>query len=141
MKEFKDLIIAAVSLVLPFVWLGSCVFLFLLSERISKRLAPNDGEIGTHFSLSLREIQAIGISLIGLLVIAQSFPTLLSIIIRIWSEGYVADEVKRATIFRQTLPETIAFSAKFIIGLYLFLGARGLASLWEGLMNRSRPLR
>jgi len=132
---------AAITLVAPLIWIGFCLLVLRFSNRIGSRIVRDDGDCGALLSLSFKECQTLGYNFIGLLLIVQSFPQLIQLISTIRFEGYIARVAQDTDMYRRVLPKVLAFLVQFILGLVLFLRARGLSNLWEALQQKARPMR
>ena len=130
-----------VSLIIPLFWIGIFVLILRFNQRIAALIVPNDGDCGTLVSLSFNDIQTLGYNFIGLLLIVQSFPQLIQFISTIRFERNMDALARDITLFRRVLPQLFAFLFQFILGLALFLRARGLANLWEKLQQKTMPMR
>ena len=122
---------AGISFGIPLIWFGFCLLILRTSDRIAGWIIRDDGEFGARLSLSLKELQILGYNLIGLFLIAQSFPGILNLSARLRVEaqtGYI-------------IPEIIALSAQLVIGLALFFGSRGLANLWSLFQEKTRSVK
>lgn len=81
--------------------------------------------------------QAVGFSIVGILLVAYSVPQLVAsgVILVALSEG--GRELERATYLRDGWMQLVGDGFEAIAGTVLFFGARGLAALW----SRQRPTR
>jgi len=135
------LLITATTLIAPIVWIGFCLIILRFSSRLAALLVKDDGEGGAILSLSFKDCQTLGYNFIGLLLIVQSFPQLINIISTLRLEHFVPELAQQTRLYRMILPKLLSFLAQFIIGVVLFLRARGLANMWELLQQKTRPMR
>ena len=131
----------AITLVTPLIWIGFCLLVLRFSSRIAALLVRDDGDCGTILSLSFKECQTLGYNFIGLLLIVQSFPQLIQLISTIQFAGNMSSLAQASDLYRGVLPKLLAFLTQFILGLVLFLRARGLSNLWERLQQKTMPMR
>jgi hypothetical protein len=135
------LLITASILIAPLVWIGFCLIILRFSDRMAARLVQDDGEGGAILSLSFMDCQTLGYNFIGLLLIIQSFPQLIHLISALRFEGNIPELAQQTRLYRMILPKLLSFLAQFLLGIGLFLRARGLANLWEILQQKTRPMR
>jgi hypothetical protein len=137
----RAVLLTAITLIAPLIWIGFCLLVLRFSSRIAARLVPDDGDCGAIFSLSFKECQTLGYNFIGLLLIVQSFPQLMQLISTILFDGYMSSLARDTNLYRGVLPKLLAFLTQFILGLVLFLRAGGLSNLWESLQQKTMPMR
>jgi len=132
------LLITAITLIAPLVWIGFCLVIFRFSNRLAARIVPDDGDAGEILSLSFKECQTLGYNFIGLLLIVQSFPQLINLLSAVRIEGTISEIAPHTTLYRMVFPRLLSFLTQFILGVVLFLKARGLAHLWEILQQKAK---
>ena len=121
------------------VYLTVGVLLIAYASRLAPKLLPPPvepvaGTDPTHRALvhtTGRQLQAIAVSVVGLLLVTWSLPSLIQTAV-----AYLADSESPATggitpsAIRQNL---VLFAVQFAAGVWLFLGSRGLAVYWHRL--------
>jgi hypothetical protein len=127
---FRNSPTAALSLVFLALYEGFAAFLLVLAPRIGRWLLPRSpvqshdfAGVGWHL-----ELQAVAFSVVGLVLIVSSAPTLIVIL---WS---TID--RTMSIYRNTGGDLIGSllhpGTEFILGLLLFFGAKRLSLYWRG---------
>ena len=115
----KSLLVFGVSL----LSLVPGIALIAFSKSLSMRIIPGNDQALPDSSLSIADWQSIAFSAIAVLLIAQAVPAIVQGLVwyRYWAH-------------------LITAIIKLVIGLVLFLQARGLARLWK-LIQRGRSFR
>ena len=131
----------------PFWAAGSAIsFLFLVflgwylisaSERLSRRLFPQDVEGDKISAFSSENMQTIAFSIAGLLLLTKAVPGLFQVILRI-SDIY-SRNLPLAFSKGRLVQEAVVVVVQLALGLYLFLGSKGLSELWHK-MQRTRGM-
>ena len=109
------------GLLLPAIWIGFCILIIRKSDGIAKRLYREDSDASQLSGLVFEEVQILGYNFIGLLLLVQLCPQVVSLLARIAKEGF----------YPVNLYPLLSDLTQFILGLILFLKPRGLANLWK----------
>jgi len=119
-------------IVLPAIWIGFCIFIISKSDSIAKRLYREDSDASQLSSLGFQEVQALGYNFIGLILLIQSFPQIVSLLTKIKTQQiYISQYWTKEGFYMHALPRLLAFLTQFVLGLILFLKPKGLANLWK----------
>ena len=130
--NFALLAIGSVIPLLLLLFLG--FYLIAASERLSKRLFPQDVEKDEISALSSEDMQTIAFSVVGLLLLTRAFPGLCRVILQISSA--LRFKNFSALITRTgILQNSVVAVVQLALGLYLFLGSKGLSGLWHKLQR------
>jgi hypothetical protein len=103
------------------------VYLIKNSDIISDKLVIDNNE-STIEPVSVKNIQAIAFSIVGIVLIVIATPKLLQTGVSI----YAKMNTNRAMMLRDVAPSIIV---QVIVGSYLFYGSKGLSRLWESFQN------
>lgn len=118
--------------VFPAIWIGFCILIIRKSDSIAKRLYREDSDASELSSLGFQEVQMLGYNFIGLLLLVQSFPQIVSLVTTIKTQQiYTHEYWTKEAFYMHTLPRLLSFLTQFILGLVLFLKPKGLANLWK----------
>jgi len=108
-----------------FAWLFLARTDWLLDRLLSNvRVAPP--------ALPFGHLQSLAFSVVGVALIAQSLPSLAGVVVASELTAPGAEYGLR-TFARENYQSLVYSLARLAIGLYLFLGARGLVTVWHRL--------
>jgi hypothetical protein len=118
--------------VFPAIWIGFCILVIRKSDSIAKRLYRDDSDATQLSSLGFEEVQILGYNFIGLLLLVQSFPQVVSLVTTIKTQQvYMQEYWTKESFYMHTLPRVLTFLTQLVLGLVLFLKPKGLANLWK----------
>ncbi len=135
----KSLMVAGGALpVLGYLLAGSVLLMY--GDRISGKLTSKGKKMGTSATgITTRDVQTLAFSIVGIYLIAMSLPNLASLL---WTIAYYyrkgGPDLARAGV-ENVWRHTIQVVVEFVIGIGLFLGARGVSSLWFFLQKARGP--
>ena len=119
-------------IIFPLIWIGFCVFIIRKSDAIARRLYPEDSDASQLSSLGFQEVQLLGYNFIGVVLLIQTFPQVVSLVTTIKVQQVYSSSLTRPEVFyHNTLPRLLSFLTQFILGLILFLKPQGVANLWR----------
>lgn len=134
----------AVLTVLIFICLG--VLLLVFAEPWGaylvgkgRRDATDSGTAPVRVAITAGEIQAVGFAIVGLCVLALAIPRLVQAIGQFLLNQQLQGSYP-PYVARMNMVQLAAPLVQFLIGLCLFLGARGLSGLWQSLRRNSIKL-
>ena len=107
-------------------------YLIAASERLSKRLFPQDAEEDKISPLSSEDVQTIAFSIVGVLLLTKAVPGLCRAILRIFDMYH--RNLPSAFIKEHIVQDSVVM-VQLALGLYLFLGGKGLSGLWHKLQR------
>jgi len=129
--EFWPALIMLIPLLLAAV---AGAMLFIFSRDLAPRLVGEDGPLGMSSVLTGHDVQAVGFSIVAVLIFLRALPQMgqaiwaaFDAVSRRFSEPAAGRLVQN--IFRYSIPATI----QLVLAVVLFLQARGLANLWHGI--------
>jgi len=127
--EFWASVVMLIPLLLVAV-AGAALFIF--SRDLAPRLVGKDGPLGTSTVLTGRDVQAIGFSIVAVLIFLRAVPQMGHAIWTVFdalSQRYSEPPSDRAVqnFFRYGIPTII----QLVLAIVLFFQARGLANLWH----------
>ena len=137
---WHGLLMLIFSFVVPAVWIAICIAVIRSSDRIARWLIREDAEATQLTALGFRDVQTLGYNFIGLLLIVQTLPQVIQILSAVRMQQSIAPGSPRQGFLMHTLPKLLAFLTQFLIGLFLFLKAKGLANIWHRLQE-TRPMK
>ena len=80
--------------------------------------------------ITSKNIQSVAFSIVGVILIVIAIPKLVQVGANIQALANAGDQVPPKSISAGTWALSIGLAVQMIIGILLFLGARGLSSLW-----------
>lgn len=129
---WMKLVTVGLMITIPAIWVGFCVVIIRMSDRIAKRVCREDSDASQLCGLGFQEVQMLGYNFIGLLLLVQSFPQIVSLVTTIKTQQiYTPEYWTWEAFYMDTLPRLLSFLTQFIIGVILFLKPKGLANLWR----------
>jgi len=128
---------ASLFVVLPFAALVALgVFLLARSSRLSTRMFPDaDGDVAV--TASIRDVQAIAFSVVGVLLFALALPQLAQIGVNLYYHWKFPE--MNLKLLRGNWITLLTMCAKIILGTALFFGGRSLSNLWFRMRNFRQP--
>jgi hypothetical protein len=134
-----DLILIA-TLVSFILQLAVGFFLWRYSGAIAAKMLPvhESKEPGTE--PSAKNIQSIAFSIIGIVMVMMAIPILIQIATNLQALQSTGSESLKESISIATWAYSIGMAIQFILGILLFLGAKGLSSLWY-FFQKLRPMK
>jgi hypothetical protein len=115
-----------------FLYLGIGWWLVTRSERMSLKLFPASEATGSH--LSSETFQAVVFSAAGILILSDLIPVVSRIIHQ--TALIPAGRSFLREFWNQNVESLLVFAVQLPLGLFLFLGSRGIARVW----HRLRPM-
>lgn len=103
--------------------------LIVRADRLAVWLFPEKQV--TSLGLPSEQVQAVAFSIMGVWLVVQSLPTIMYVL----AIQRLSPTLSAIDSGRISYPALIFSSLRFGIGLYLFLGAKGLTKLWHGLWS------
>ena len=104
-------------------------FLITASEKLSRLIFPKDVAEERVLSLASKDAQTIAFSIVGVLLLARAVPRLFGVIVQI-SHLCQESPFSRSIKWR-AIESSVVLVVQFALGLYLFLGSKGLSGLWH----------
>jgi hypothetical protein len=135
----RSLMVAGAALPI-FGYLLAGVVLLMFGDRIAGKMINQDKHAGAPAAgITARDVQTLAFSIVGIYLIATSLPSLASLL---WTIAYYyrkgGPDLARAGVENVWRP-TIQVIVEFMVGVGLFLGARGVSSLWFFLQKVRGP--
>ncbi len=115
------------SLTPPVLLLLFGVYL-IFSDKLPSRMASSiiiQEEEATSFTF--QDIQMLAFSIIGVWLLSSTIPTFIQVIVRIT----VLHSSSQQAVYVYFIPQIVVPVLKLALGIYLFLGGKGLAKLWQ----------
>jgi hypothetical protein len=117
---------------------GFCLILF--SKSFATRMTTKDEIITETSELTARNIQSIAFSVVGLVMIVIAIPHLVQLAANLQALKIAGSEMVTKELSIGTWAYSIGIAVQFVIGLLLFLGGRGLSSIWY-FFQKLRPMK
>ncbi len=116
------------------------VVLLMFGGKISGKMINQDKHAGAPATgIATRDVQTLAFSIVGIYLIAASLPSFASLL---WTIAYYyrkgGPDLARAGV-ENVWRHAIQVIVEFVVGVGLFLGARGVSSLWFFLQKASGP--
>lgn len=126
------LVTFGMMIIFPMIWIGFCIFIIRKSDKIAQRLYCEDSDASQLSSLGFQEVQILGYNFIGVILLVQTFPQVVSLVTTLKAQQVYCSYPSRPQVFYlNTLPRLLSFLTQFILGLILFLKPNGVANLWK----------
>jgi len=124
-------LLAAGSMIslLLLIFLGC--YLIMASERLSRLIFPQEGTEDKISSLSSRDVQTIAFSIVGVLLLTSAVPGLFRVMLRISQVLYHQKNLFSTVVKGRIIEDSVVLVVRLTLGLYLFLGSKGLSRLWH----------
>jgi hypothetical protein len=134
----RSLMVAGAALpILGYALSGSVLLVF--GNKISGKLLADKQTGAPTTEITTRDVQTLAFSIIGIYLIAASLPSLASLL---WTIAYYyrkgGPDLARAGV-ENVWRHAIQVAVEIVVGLGLFLGARGVSSLWFFLQKARGP--
>ena len=139
-RQFNtDLILfgTILSLVLQFA-IG--LFLYAYAKGLAKRMIADEESDKSLTELSAKNIQSIAFSVVGLIMIVIAIPHIAQFAANLQALKNAGAETMKRSISIGTWAYSVGILIQFTLGIILFLGARGLSSLWY-FFQKLRPMK
>jgi hypothetical protein len=130
-----------IGILIPFgllLLVGFCLIIF--SKSFAARMTLKDEIITETTELTARNIQSIAFSVVGLVMIVFAIPHLVQLAANLQAFKSAGSEMLKEQISIGTWAYSIGIAVQFIIGLLLFIGGRGLSSIWH-FFQKLRPMK
>ncbi len=136
-----NIAVLIISAILPVgLLIGIGCGLLIFSSKLASRLITPDTEGPRDPSADSEDIQAVAFSVIGVLVFVLAVPKLFQIGANYYGIKQMGQYARAELFWRGTWVHVIGLLVQLLIGLGLFLGARGLSNFWQRLQT-TRPMR
>jgi hypothetical protein len=124
---------ASVAILAPLLLLAAAgAMLVVFSRNLAPRLVGEDSPLGMSSVLTGRDVQAIGFSIVAVLIFLRAIPQIGQ---AVWTSLYTASrDFSEPTVGRMvqnSLRYGIPAVIQLVLAVVLFLQARGLANLWH----------
>lgn len=123
------------SLVPIALLLAAGIFLLLQSDRLALRMAGPVSEDGSGAGISPHVFQSIAFSLLGLFLCVSAIPGLFGILWNILALNEATPAEMRTKVASESWALGARLGLQFLLGLWLFFGAKGFSNLWFGLLT------
>ncbi|MCK5835359.1 MAG: hypothetical protein KAG98_06480 [Lentisphaeria bacterium] len=114
--------------------------LIVKSNWVACRLIKNDGEFSLGFTITKEELLTVAFCCIGLITMVTVIPKLTQSISQILLTSTDLKGVMNSSGLITRYSTLVAYIVQAVIGLSLFLQARGLTNLWHKLRNYKGPV-
>lgn len=99
-------------------------------------IAPRSNSPNERIEISSLTAQAIAFSVVGVLIVAQALPKLLQIVMNVQRFKMKGLSGQAQEMLSNSWPSIIVFGTELILGIALFVGGKGIATLWHELQRR-----
>jgi hypothetical protein len=129
---------AYLAVLVPFLLVAAVAFILLThSESIARMLVKEDREIAPG-GPSMRDVQTIAFSIVGVLVFILAIPGIYQSILSLWYLGrgyYGGPSPERSQLYLKIATSAAGPVIQCTLGLVLFFRSRGLANFWHSLQS------
>lgn len=112
---------------IPFVLLLLFGFYLIFSDKLPSKMASLIIQEEKANSFSFHDIQVLAFSIIGVWLLVNTIPSFFRIIVQIIVQRSDSQRSMNAFLIFQL----VSLVLKLALGIYLFLGGKGLADLWQ----------
>jgi len=128
-------LVAVLTAVLgPIFWIVLCLGVIFKSDALAKRLYRQDSPAGQLTTLGVEDFQRLGYHIIGLLLIVQAFPRIVTFLGQ--SLFLMRDSHSYRDISGTQIPFFLAIVTQLAIGLFLFISPHGLLNIWTRIQGK-----
>lgn len=116
--------------------LAIALFLLLRADRVGRFVAGDEPDQPVTQAWSMRQVQSIAFSAVGVYLLAVSLPNLCMLIVQAISAYSATSSMAQAqaqVVMQQQWAKVIESLLRTGMGLWLFLGAKGWTDLWHRL--------
>ncbi len=117
---------------------GLCLIFF--SNSLAKKMTTEEEIVNETTKLTAKNIQGIAFSIVGLVMIVIAIPHLAQLAANLQALKSAKEEMIKQKISIGTWAYSIGLAVQFIVGLLLFLGGRGLSTIWY-FFQKLRPMK
>ena len=111
-------------------------FLLIFSKTIAHKTLSFETFETERPEIQPQEIQAIAISIVGLLLIVFAIFKIVQIISNMYSIQKLGDERTVSDLLARNFSYKLSVATKFLLGIFLFIGAQIISALWHMLIRR-----
>ena len=111
------------------------IYLLKASDKLSNRIFTGIENNNSTMKLSSHDVQAIAFSIIGVFLITNVIPKLFQKIAQLLSLVSIQDRVLLKTVGQRLSEDLLEMIIQLILGLYLFLGGKGISKLWHKIQS------
>ena len=122
---------SCVFVLLTLLYLLFCILIIIYSNRVAGWIIHEDNTVELPDSISKDDVMAIAFCCMGLLIMTNAIPKLLSMIPQYIVVLGNISEYLYAGKFWQHITRLVAPLIQFILGLFLFIRTKGLVKLWH----------
>jgi len=115
------------------------ISLIVLSNKLAPWVLPDRPQEHHDSHLAIRDVQAVAFSVAGVVVFISALPKLASLIARLVELRLPEFSDAAERLWQDIWPTTAALVCQILLGLGLFLQAKGLVAVWERL-HAKRPM-
>jgi len=119
------------------LFLAFGTILMAFSSRFACKVFPNEDDAREAAACSAKEIQTVAFSVVGVYLLGTAIPKLVMTALEFIRTSNDYSEQQR--LWHRHGPRLIESGIQLVIGLYLFLGARGVRSVWTRLRTAAQP--
>lgn len=128
--DFNSWVPALLATAVSIIYLGVCVIIVLKSDKISAKIISVDKEMNLTLSITKSDIMTIAFCCIGLIVLVNVIPQLASTATEHFLYKKNPNNMPSNYHFR-IIPKLVGNIIQLVIGIWLFLRAKGLAEIWR----------
>jgi len=115
-------------------------FLIRWSTALSKGIFPEESDTPQISSPTFHDVQLLAFSLIGVFLIVTTIPRILTYVLSLVSHLVsIGFDIRGVKYWHYQWPECAGTVIKMLIGIWLFLGGRGLSNLWNKMRTGGLP--
>ncbi len=118
--------------------IGLCLIIF--SKALAVKMVTEKETKDSAAELTAKNIQSIAFSIVGLVMIVIAIPYLVQLAANLQALKSAGVDSVKQNIEIGTWAYSIGIAVQFIIGILLFLGGRGLSSIWF-FFQKLRPMK
>ena len=141
-KEFQSVLTSINSFISLLLSLIPVVLLLLFglylffSDKLPSKIASSMEQEEKTTSFTFQDVQVLAFSIIGVWLLSSAVPTFIHLIVQIRLIHSTYQESVSAFRNSMYISQIIAAVLKIALGIYLFLGGKGLGRLWQKFQNK-----
>ncbi|MCK5706535.1 MAG: hypothetical protein KAI43_02690 [Candidatus Aureabacteria bacterium] len=134
-NTIEGLLYAIFFALIPLVLFIYLIYVLLFkTPSLSKKILASESNEKSN-PINSKEIQVLAFSIIGVWVLASTIPSFIQTLAYYSFSKENSELAKTVNITLSTRTHFFGLSLKLIIGLYLFIGSKGLVNLWHKLQS------
>ena len=133
--DFSTIFTGSIVSLFLYILLGLCLLFF--GDKIAVKISPKNSYSESDQTTESKTLQAIAISVVGLLVVALAIPKIMQFGVNAYSmRAYTVEPHLTQKLSVKNVAFIVGALSQFFVGLLLFIGSSFIAHFWYKFLNR-----